>query len=262
MYSSITKNQSRIPNYFKIISDIEVVVNENKKLYESIQNLQEELNQKNEENNKPKSTSEILNLLIQTAQNQLNKKNGGFRYNETIKEFASYMFMLAGRIAYETLCKNIPLPSLSSISRYLQEKGPTIIEGNLRSTELLEYLEKRKLPLQVWLSEDATRVTGRIQYDSKTNQLVGFVLPLDGNGMPIQMSFMARSAKEIEDHFMKESTANQVKNFCCCMKHANTTGYKQLFYRILLIFCCQYNFFKCSNYSDYKQSIMKIIKFI
>lgn len=214
LYNSIGTNQSRIPLYFKIISDIEKVINENKKLYESIQNLQEQLNNKQHlEKNTPKNTSKMLNQLIAVAHHQMNKKKGGYRYNETIKEFASYMFMLAGRIAYETLCKNIPFPSVSSISRYLQEKGPKIIEGNLRCKELLEYLEKRNLPLQVWLSEDATRVTGRIQYDSKSNQLVGFVLPLDSNGMPIQMSFMARSAKEIEDHFKKESTANQVNIF-------------------------------------------------
>lgn len=147
LFNSVKENQSRIPSYFKIISSIQMVLNENKILYETIHNLQDELNNKND---KEKSTSEILNLLIQSAQNNVNKKSGGFRYAETLKEFGSYIFMLAGRVAYETLCKNIPLPSISSVSRYLQQQGPTIIEGRLRCKELFDYLQTRKLPVHIY----------------------------------------------------------------------------------------------------------------
>ncbi|XP_067210201.1 uncharacterized protein [Linepithema humile] len=118
--------------------------------------------------------------------------------------------MLGGRLLYETLYKNLPLPSPTSISRYLQENGQKIVEGELRCDQLKSYLRERNLPPTIWISEDATRITGKIQYDSSTNQLIGLVLPLNKDGMPISYSFLARSAKEIEHHFSKEKTASLV----------------------------------------------------
>lgn len=48
---------------------------------------------------------------------------------------------------------------------------------------------------------DATR----IQYSSHTNELVGFVLPLnDSNGMPVPHVYKTRSANEIVQHFSSE----------------------------------------------------------
>lgn len=52
LYNSIGRNQSRIPSYFKIISDIEVVINENNKLFECIRNLQQQLDHKNQSREK------------------------------------------------------------------------------------------------------------------------------------------------------------------------------------------------------------------
>lgn len=49
------------------------------------------------------------------------------------------------------------------------------------------------------------RIIAKISYDPSTNQLVGFALPLDNEGMPIKFSFPARHAKEIQDHFNNSS---------------------------------------------------------
>lgn len=54
------------------------------------------------------------------------------------------------------------------------------------------------------ISEDATRITNRVQYDSKSNQLVGFVLPLNENGMPITFKFPARNSDEFFFHFSQD----------------------------------------------------------
>lgn len=65
-----------------------------------------------------------------------------------------------------------------------------------------DYLNERSLPRMVCLSEDATRVNGRVQYDSQTNQIVGLTLSTNSKtGMPIPLQFPARSATEIIDHF-------------------------------------------------------------
>jgi len=51
--------------------------------------------------------------------------------------------MLGGRLLYETLCKNLLLPSPTSISRYLQENEQKIIEEELRCDQLKSYLRKK-----------------------------------------------------------------------------------------------------------------------
>lgn len=87
------------------------------------------------------------------------------------------------------------------------DKGPKVVEGVLRVTELKKYLKNRGCPLAVIISEDATRYIRSVCYNPTTNQLVGFALPLNSNGMPIPNSFPARSTKEIEDHFNNGTVA-------------------------------------------------------
>lgn len=149
-------------------------------------------------------------MLINSTEKNVNVSNSGSRYCKTLKLFSAYIFMLGGRLLYETLYKNLPLPSPTSINRYLQVNGQKIVERELRCDQLKSYLRDRNLPSIVWISEDATRITGKIQYDPTTNQLLGLVLPLNEHGMPTSYSFLARSAKEIEHHFSEGKTASLV----------------------------------------------------
>lgn len=85
----------------------------------------------------------------------------------------------------------------------------------------------------MWLRGDATRITGRVQYDSPSNQLIGIVLPFDDNGMPVAFSFPATSAKAIHDHFQNNTPAsysysimvqplqNDAPCFCLCLFGTN-----------------------------------------
>lgn len=60
--------------------------------------------------------SKILREILKTAiQNHKLPKNKA-EYSDTIRYFATYIFLLCGRSCYEVLCKNLPLPSISSIS--------------------------------------------------------------------------------------------------------------------------------------------------
>lgn len=151
-------------------------------------------------------THRVLHKLLATADKNASTSKGGYRFDEEVKSYASYLRMLAGPLAYETLQKNLPLalPSLSSTNRFVGRTHHNIIEGQLRCDELLIYLKNRNLPLAVSLSEDATRVINRVQYDSSTNQLIGFVLPTDQNGLPIPFSYKARSTNEIVEHYSRQ----------------------------------------------------------
>lgn len=149
----------------------------------------------------------MLRNFVNSALQNTDRKKAGYRFEELTKMFAAYIFMLSGPLAYETLNANLPLsiPSISTVHRFIADKGPRVIEGEMRTDELLQYLKNRNLPLKVSLSEDATRITAKVSYDPTTNQLIGFVLPLDENGMPIKFSFPARSVSEIHRHFLNPS---------------------------------------------------------
>lgn len=165
-----------------------------------------------------KVTSEthfFLRKLVSAADKNVYRKSGGFRYDSDVKMFTSYLRMIAGPLAYDTLHRNLPhaLPSLSSTNRYIQKSNCHVTEGILRAEELLQYLNARKLKPIVSISEDATRINGRIQYDSRTNQILGFPLPIsDKNGMPIPFSYKARSATEILQHFTNNDSEASLVN--------------------------------------------------
>lgn len=164
--------------------------------------------------NDAKRTHYFLEQLFLSAKRNESRKKGGYRYDLNIKLFATYFRMIAGPLAYETLQRNLScsLPSLPSTNRYIRS-GFHMTEGVPRFNELLVYLNQRKLPLMVSLSEDATRVVGKIQYDSKTNQLVGFTLPLnESTGMPIPFNFKARTIHEILEHFSADNTVSLLVN--------------------------------------------------
>lgn len=146
----------------------------------------------------------VLNKLLETANQNFVRKPEGYRYESSIRNWATYFRMLCGPLAYETIQKNFAcaIPALSSTNRYILKNSERIVEGDLRSEALLQYLKDRKLPLIVSLSEDGTRITSKVQYDPHTNELVGFVLPIDNaSGMPIAGSYKARSIDEIYKHF-------------------------------------------------------------
>ena len=66
----------------------------------------------------------------------------------------------------------------------------------------------------VTIREDATRLISRLDYDSQTDRLVGFVLPLDESGLPVTDKVLAVSFKAIENCF---STATIAKYAFLCV---------------------------------------------
>lgn len=157
----------------------------------------------------------FLRKLNDAADRNAKRERGGYRFSDETKQFASYIRIIAGPLAYETLQQNLKcaLPALVSVNRYIRKSNSKIIEGVPRIEELLVYLTSRNLPLKVSISEDATRIIGRVQYDSITNQLMGFVLPMNkSNGMPVPFSFPAKNAETILSHFSKQNSTSQFLN--------------------------------------------------
>lgn len=153
----------------------------------------------------------FLKKLLTIADKNAGRNKHGYRHDDPdLKMFASYMRMIMGTFAYETIQRNMEcaIPSLVSVNRYINASGCHINEGILRTEELRLYLSERSLQPIVVISEDATRISGRIQYDRTTNQLIGFVLPLNSaNGLPIPFAYPARNAEEIINHFTDNTVA-------------------------------------------------------
>jgi len=62
-------------------------------------------------------------------------------------------------------------------------------------------LTKHKAPFLVSISEDATRIVSRVEYDRESNRMVGFILPCDDAGLPLADSFLATTFEAIEECF-------------------------------------------------------------
>lgn len=76
-----------------------------------------------------------------------------------------------------------------------------VIEGKLRSGELARYLNDLKTVKRVWIAEDATMITSKVNYDPATDQLVGLTAPIDqSNGSPFPLSFPASNENTIRGH--------------------------------------------------------------
>jgi len=76
-----------------------------------------------------------------------------------------------------------------------------------RFDELLVHLNSYNASKTISLGEDTTRAMTRIEYDSETNKLVGFMLPCDDKGLPLCDAFLATSFEVIESHFKSGSVA-------------------------------------------------------
>lgn len=166
---------------------------------------------KEKEHHFPTLSHYFLKKLLEAADRNSIRKKGGYRYDPEIKLFASYLRLIVGPLAYETLQRNLEaaIPSLTSVNRYIRASKCHITEGILRCGELLIYLQKRNLPLMVSIEEDGTKVTDRVQYGSTQNQLIGFTLPLcKKSGLPVPFSYPARNANEILGHFSNENAVS------------------------------------------------------
>ena len=97
------------------------------------------------------------------------------------------------------------LPSLRTVQRNIHAQYRTLHEVVFRFNELLAHIRDHNAPKIVSTGEDATRVIGRVDYDSKTNLCVGFVLPLDVNDQPIVDAYLTTSFTALEAMFNSAS---------------------------------------------------------
>lgn len=64
------------------------------------------------------SYSVVLSELIKTAKGNSNRSKHANHYSDMIKYFSTYIFLLCGRTCYDTLNKNLPIPSIKTICKF------------------------------------------------------------------------------------------------------------------------------------------------
>ena len=99
------------------------------------------------------------------------------------------------------------LPSLRTVQRSIKCEYKSFSEGLFYFDDLLAHIRDHKTSTMTSIGEDATRVIARVDYDCITDQCVGFVLPVDSDGLPLVDSFLAVSYKVIEDMFHSAAKA-------------------------------------------------------
>lgn len=66
----------------------------------------------------PSTFSFILQKFIQTADANAGKHPKGYRYDESIRSFSTYIYLMCGRSCYETLSANLPIPQPTTIRTF------------------------------------------------------------------------------------------------------------------------------------------------
>ncbi|KAE8746002.1 hypothetical protein FOCC_FOCC007260 [Frankliniella occidentalis] len=183
---------------------MEIILAENRELKK---NLLSAMNSNREKEAEPTFLKGLLKDLYDCAAANCNRDGPGKRYPEFLKELGTMAYLLGGLQLYEFFASNLPLPS-PSLARQVLYSTEVIEEGKIRMKELRHYLEFHNAPLQVFLSEDATRVTQRVLYHPGPNQIVGCTPKLDFDGCPMVSSFPATSADVIASYFSKYEMSN------------------------------------------------------
>ena len=194
-----------IDEYFPILK-MELLILENEELKTTLVAVMKK--HFAQETNEEPEVKGFLKILLDCARQNAGKKTGGYRYPDVVKEFSTLLFTIGGLKNYEIMSSNLPFPSAKGARRHLSATE-LIKEGQFRFASLSEFLTKRKLPRKIWIGEDGTKIEKRLQYCSKTNQIVGLIPPLGANGLPVVGSFPATSAQLIAS-YLKNNQASSI----------------------------------------------------
>lgn len=181
----------------------------------------------------PPSCKNIIKILRDTSLNNTQRGKNKKVYRNTLKEFCTYLYIIGGKLIYETLQANLKdsIPSLATVKRTIHG-CQSIEEGQMRFRDLKNFLRNNGYPMRVWISEDQTKIVERVEYDSKTNKIVGCAPRMNNEGLAINANY-ATSAKAIVDCcttqerasyayiIMAQPLQNNSMPFCLCVYGSN-----------------------------------------
>ncbi|CAF4380457.1 unnamed protein product [Rotaria magnacalcarata] len=139
------------------------------------------------------------------------KEDRGYRYDSIVRQFASALYILGGRTAYEFVRINVSafLPSIQSIQSSTASSENYLTEGHFDFNRVGDYFNSKKTTL-AFCAEDCTATVSKIVYDTQTDTFIGFPLPLDQNGLPIAKLYSTDSFTCLENWYLNDPIAKSL----------------------------------------------------
>lgn len=151
----------------------------------------------------------LTSLMYNAVKNKPGAKSN--RFDENIKKTALYCFLRGGLNFYNFMSQNMSLPCEKTITRYMNKYHNKLIEGKLYVKELRDFLDRNELPRCVSVTEDATKITEIVEFDSNNCTLVGLTSPFNpSNGLVFENYFKANSSNQIAHHLKTSKKASYV----------------------------------------------------
>jgi len=172
-------DQNRITDFYSIADKVEVMISSSPRLvsvFKFSPICTDCPNQDSAMNNINNSTfHSFFATLVQNAYKNVDKSvPQSRRYDVIIKKFSTSLLLYSGPMAYNFIQKNMEnaLPSLRTVQRIIKAQYHSLSEGEFQFDGLVQHLTKYKAPLVISVSEDATRITARVEYDKETNRML------------------------------------------------------------------------------------------
>ncbi|CAF0898057.1 unnamed protein product, partial [Didymodactylos carnosus] len=143
----------------------------------------------------------FLSTFIDNINKNTRRSKNNYQYDLHVRRFASCVFTLGGRNAYEFLRINLPgaFPSISALESYDNEFYSKIEECDFRFDALNRYLQSINCKF-AYSSEDCTGVVSKINYDVNTNSFTGFC-PILHNGIPAPRQYQTDNFFQLKEWF-------------------------------------------------------------
>ena len=153
-----------------------------------------------EDPNNPELT--FLYALIENTFSNLIRPKNSYRYPGYIKQFGLTLFVLGGRNLYRFIHMNLPgsLPNVSTLQESIVSSLQELTEGNFRYELAAQHLATKQSKY-AFCAEDCTTVIPKIVYDSRSNNFIGFPLPLC-NGFPQVEYYSTDDFQQLEHWFL------------------------------------------------------------
>ncbi|CAF3333808.1 unnamed protein product [Rotaria socialis] len=147
------------------------------------------------------SSVKFKHTVVETIISNHDRAKSRYCYNDSMREFASCLFILGGRNVYGFIRLNISglLPSLPIIQSSLDSITNRINEGDFRYDLMCDYLSLQKTNF-IFASEDCTGVIPQIIYNVPSNTFIDFVPHLE-DGLPKINTFSTESFSKFENWF-------------------------------------------------------------
>ena len=203
-------SQTLITDYYKIVDEVEKYIRTSPELMNMFNVSPTDSNQALCYSYK-KDVGTFLKKILDNAEKNAAKFPQSRRHDEVIKKIATSLLLYGGPMAYNLIHKimETALPSLRTVQRAIQSEYHSLSEAQFCFDASVNHLKKYDAPFFVAISEDATRIISRVEYDQETNRMVGFVLPSNDNVLPMADSFLVTSFEVIENCFRN----NEISKF-------------------------------------------------